>query len=762
MLENIPLELRALRQWVCADMRPDSATGLPRKWPVNPLTLELADVNDPSTWGTFGEACAVGTAIGFILTENDPYAFIDLDDPWHPKKKYSDEQRKYFEALNGRIFHASTSYAELSHSGKGVHIICRGRVEHGTKRDTVELYSSQRFVIFTGNVIRDVPIIDQQPLLDSLYSEMHAQERAEVELVDKPSSLTDDELVIRACDAANGEKVRKLCRGEWQGDYPSQSEADFALLSCLCFYGPNDEQIRRVFRSTALGQRAKAQQGDKYLNRALRKIRASEPAPVDLSGLKLPAAMVVAPPSRVAILEPGPPLPNEQHPAPKLIQPSPYTFPQGVVGEIADYLLHQAFYPVPEVALCGAIAFVAGIIGRSYNISETGLNKYICVVAVTGAGKEAAASGINKLFTAMRQFAPGIERFIGPGAFASGPGLIRVFDSQPCFMSMLGEFGKTLQAWSQSVGNPAVTQLQRALLDIYTKSGKGQLLHGSAYSDTDKNTKMVVSPALTIFGEATPETFFDSLSVQQISEGLVPRFSIVEYKGDRSQPNLNRQRDPSESLMRRLMAMAQVGLYTQNNNAVCDVLISSQADECLTAFRELADNNIRNHSEVERQLWNRAHLKALKLAGILSASTMPDAPNVPLAAAEWAVHFVKSEIAGVVDRFATNRIGSNETRYETYVREAVEAYFAMSNETKIKAYQAPKGCIGKPVIPFSYLRRRLRKIAAFSTDRRGTATAIDAALKDMCAAGILLLIPPQQCATEFQTNVQVFGVGQAW
>src|SRR5690606_12071521 len=103
-----------------------------------------------------------------------------------------------------------------------------------------------------------------------------------------------------------------------------------------------------------------ALRNDRYLNHSLAKIRAQQPPPVDLSQLTAPVASVSAP-------EPPPP------PSPP--PPSSLELPPGLVGEIAQYIYQSSIRPVPEISLAAAIALVSGIIGRSYNISGTGLNQ---------------------------------------------------------------------------------------------------------------------------------------------------------------------------------------------------------------------------------------------------------------------------------------------------------------------------------------------------------------------------------------------------
>lgn len=257
--DNIPAELRALRQWVAA--------GANNKAPINPRTGQPASATDPGTWGTFDEAIKRGPRIGFVFTTGDPYCGIDLD------QKTGDEAEA---SLHARILEAFPSYTERSASGKGYHIIVKAMLSHGCRRDSVEVYSYARYFIFTGNVVRQVPIIEAQRRVDALVDEMPAAQLG-IDLVDTASPYTDEQVQATARGASNGEKYDALCAGDWKAmGYPSQSEADHALLSIIAFYTPDNEQVRRLFRCTGLGKRDKAIKNDKYLNTSLKKIRAEK------------------------------------------------------------------------------------------------------------------------------------------------------------------------------------------------------------------------------------------------------------------------------------------------------------------------------------------------------------------------------------------------------------------------------------------------------------------------------------------------------
>ena len=62
-----------------------------------------------------------------------------------------------------------------------------------------------------------------------------------------------EKILAVAMAAKNGGKFTKLWKGDWEGDYTSQSEADLALASMLAFYiGPNEELLDEMFRQSGL------------------------------------------------------------------------------------------------------------------------------------------------------------------------------------------------------------------------------------------------------------------------------------------------------------------------------------------------------------------------------------------------------------------------------------------------------------------------------------------------------------------------------
>lgn len=783
ILQNIPQELRMLPHWVAAGTD---------KLPLNPRTGQPASVTDPSTWGTFEEAHNTGFKhIGYVLSKDDNYSIVDLDDPTTIKvngvvmPNPDLEQVARITERHKRILAAFETYAETSQSGTGVHIICQGRIPHGVRRDKVEVYSDGRYMICTGSTVKNLPITDQQTLLTALFEEISQGALATTELKQIDGHLTDDQVYQMASTAANAEKFLMLWQGNWQGrpEYPSQSEADFALLAMLGFYSEDNEQVRRIFRWSALGHREKATRNDKYLNFALSKIRAKTPPPVDFSALLARGSAIVPqiqtkPPVKQTNAQPIQTLLpatvvenhtwNEADPEGEEVslrseaKGRDLSYPPGFVGQLAEYIFSSAIRPVPEIALCASIALTAGVVGRSFNISGTGLNQYLILLAKTGSGKEGAATGIDAMVNAVRPQVPMIDEFLGPGAFASGQALIRVLDRNPCFVSVLGEFGLTLQQMCSPNANGAQVMLKKVLLDIYAKSGWQKMLASSVYSDSEKNTKKIQAPNVTIFGESNPEKFYEGLDAGIIAEGLLPRFSIFEYTGPRPDTNPNAFHPPPDALVRYFGGLAAVAMAAQQNRVCSPVQQDREAVGLLRGFDVHATAQINSSgADVTKQLWNRAHLKALKMSALIAVGCNPHQPIITKQIADWSIALVCRDIQKLLVKFESGEVGNGDVRLELDVRRAVTDYLAFS-EWDRQAYGCPAKMAALPLVPLQYLRRRLRLLVNFKNDRRGANAALKATLDAMVEGEVLTRISPLQARDQCGTTSPVYAIGQAW
>lgn len=249
--ESIPAELRDLRQWVGWRLVAVPGRTKPTKQPLNPRDGALASTSDPATWATFDEACGClgADGIGFVFTTGDDYVGVDLD---HCRDAASGEVEPWALRIVGQL----SSYSEISPSGTGIHVIVSGALPTGGRKlANIEMYSEGRYFTVTGQVLPGTPpgIAKRSAELAALHAETFGPARPSHTPAPQPLPLLSDEGVIeRASQAANGTKFRALWAGD-QSSYPSQSEADLALCAILSYWtGGDAAAIDRLFRRSGL------------------------------------------------------------------------------------------------------------------------------------------------------------------------------------------------------------------------------------------------------------------------------------------------------------------------------------------------------------------------------------------------------------------------------------------------------------------------------------------------------------------------------
>lgn len=755
-LRNCPDEMKLYRNWVVWRYE-DVNAAKPTKVPYCPHTGRLASVTDPSTWSSFEhvwELLQTGwyAGAGFVLTKADPFAFVDLDDSEGDKDVFA-KQQEIFEKL-------APSYAEFSPSGKGLHIIVKGDLPSGRRRGKIEVYSSGRYMTMTGNVYRaglvETKDVELKALADTLSQGVAAA--AFYEGTAEPTE-SDEEVCERAYRAANGQKFADLYCGRWEGYYTSQSEADFALVDIVAFYTQNKAQIARIFRASSLGQRDKAKRDD-YVRYMLNKAFDRLLPPVDVSGLtarieEAIAARNRAEASQQAIATKSKAVTGEVF-APD--EAPDYPAPPGLVGEIAKFIYAQAPRPVAEIALAGAIGFVAGIVGRAFNISSTGLNQYVLLLAPTGTGKEAIARGIDKLVAAAMKTVPTTNEFIGPGTISSSPALIKYMaKGSKSFVSIVGEFGLHMQQLGATNAPPHLIELRKLILDLYGKSGQGSMVRPSIYSDRDKNTPEFPAPAFSILGESTPEKFYEGLHEGLLAEGLLPRFTLIEYKGRR--PALNKNHAyalPSAELVEKLSSLCAIAAGLNSQNITQAVEQTEEALQITNRYDEYCDLQINSADrDVIKQVWSRCHMKALKLAAVVAVGVNPYAPTIDAKLAQWAIKIINNDAVNILRRFDAGEIGvdNEETKQMGAVIRAVKL-FVVSPWADVAKYcgEGASNLHSARIVPYSYLHRRLASVATFRKDRQGATTAIKRALKTLTERGDLAEMSRAVLSKEYGTS----------
>lgn len=252
----VPDGLKAVNNW-CAwklETQKGRLTKVPYICPG-----ERASSSDRSTWSSFDTVTAVlesapGYFAGYGLMIADGLVFIDVDHCISDDGTMDERGKAVLEGF-------PESYAEVSQSGHGLHILTKGVIPRGfnNRKAGVETYAAGRFCAYTGNAIQMKEPTEEQDGINYVFNKYSTKtgrssagpQTAYQTTVDAHSDIW----VIRHASAITGQNGRNF-QALYAGDasaYESASEADSALCVLLAFWcNRNPEQIDRIFRQSGL------------------------------------------------------------------------------------------------------------------------------------------------------------------------------------------------------------------------------------------------------------------------------------------------------------------------------------------------------------------------------------------------------------------------------------------------------------------------------------------------------------------------------
>ncbi|WP_407325585.1 phage/plasmid primase, P4 family [Lactobacillus johnsonii] len=263
--QNIPQELRNLKQWGLFELKWVEARKKNTKIPINPYDGSAGKSNDPNTWSDFDTAMRalndIERADGLAFYFANGYVGLDIDhidsnlEDWRAGDNDPNNLVNKFQDLT------DNTYMEVSQSGTGIHAIFKGKIPGKRRRKgNYEMYQTGRFFALTGNNIIPDPTIksmsddEMKTLYEFLFGKDNVvQLHSETDNI-TPVDLSVVEIIKRAEKSAKtGTRFTMFMKGGWEQFYSSHSEADMAFANDLAFWTGRDfHKMDTIFRNSSL------------------------------------------------------------------------------------------------------------------------------------------------------------------------------------------------------------------------------------------------------------------------------------------------------------------------------------------------------------------------------------------------------------------------------------------------------------------------------------------------------------------------------
>lgn len=197
-----PDELKNYDQWVAAK------TSGEEKQPILPWTASgQTNWNNPANQTDFNTAKAAvegyeNREIGFVFAADDPFVFVDFDDARDPATGHVDP-------AVADLIERAESYADVSTSGTGLHVIVRGRLPDETKKvdgaigdneASIEIYDNNRLGVMTGQHLVSTPqqCHEQQALITEVAGQYRSRSQSTPdEALEEPTHSREEVEQIR-------------------------------------------------------------------------------------------------------------------------------------------------------------------------------------------------------------------------------------------------------------------------------------------------------------------------------------------------------------------------------------------------------------------------------------------------------------------------------------------------------------------------------------------------------------------------------------
>ncbi|HQL76545.1 MAG TPA: DUF3987 domain-containing protein, partial [Phycisphaerae bacterium] len=396
---------------------------------------------------------------------------------------------------------------------------------------------------------------------------------------------------------------------------PNRAYSAFSVYTLLN-HGGNFEQAARSLRLSGYG-------GD---------CSTDIHAGVDISGI-----LAMAGGSRADIADSGEGPPDIADPGP--IPDGLFHVP-GFVAQVMDFTLANAPYPNVGLAFCGAMALQSYLAGRKVcDSGDLRPNIYMLALASSGTGKD-----FPRKVNARVLFEIGHVAALGD-KFASGEGIQDALTRSPAMLFQNDEMDGVLRQINLDRENKRES-IPNILLTLYTSANDVYPIRVKA---GQKEATHVDQPHLTLFGTATPQYFYESLSQRMLTNGFFARLIIVDI-GKRSAgqtPGSARHLPDPIIHAARWWAEFQPGTNRRNLLEVHpepkvvpylpDAALAIEALRRQTE-REYDDAHGRN-DEVAKIAWSRTTENASKLALLYACSENHENPAIGLPAVRWATAF---------------------------------------------------------------------------------------------------------------------------
>lgn len=453
--------------------------------------------------------------------------------------------------------------------------------------------------------------------------------------------------------------------------------------------------------------------------------------------------------------------------------------PPGFAGRIARYFFLAAPRPLPEAAIAATLGYLAGVCGGSHTISKprTGLNLYVILLALSGMGKEPLHRVTYLLRRVCQQNANLVrgQQYVFPNRSASAPALSRRLAKNPSMVQVVGELGRLLTEMANAQTSSPMFGLMTLWTELYEKSGPDSTVAGTDYSDEAKNIDAILGACYSVLGESTGETFYGAITATTLENGFLSRWTAVECeRTEMPERNADPTEEPDPELLDVLACMLYHCIQQRRSPLHLQFNAHDDAEVNLDDFRASCDAAISQAGtdQGRRAVWNRAHVKAWRIAGLLACADYymhlcgwfrsgcqgePPRALITEPHVEWACMLTTLNAKAILSRLETGKVGTSDDTRQLRLLHIMHEYLSTPLPP---SYGVPQEMQRDGIVPRKYLQRRTSGVAAFCGHTLGAKRALDDAIHTCLDNGYMVEMPKEKAGEMYTYQGKCYRIVQ--
>jgi hypothetical protein len=294
-----------------------------------------------------------------------------------------------------------------------------------------------------------------------------------------------------------------------------------------------------------------------------------------------------------------------------------------VMRQALDWMVENEIKPQPAMSLGALIALFGTTLGHQVRDDyDTRTNVMVVCLSKSSSGKDKPRKLVKRLLQES-----GLADLIGPERFASHAAIISLLSAGAVRLAMLDELGRMMATMGEA-RTAHLHEIPTTLMQCYTSSDT--LWVANAYGDSQRN-KTIDQPHLCILGTSVPESFFSSLTTEQLHNGLLGRMMIIEGDGDavRQKPRNTAPPQLVLEMMRWHRQLSDGGNLSSVHACPREVAKTTEASDRHEQHCQDVDARGKRDGKHAEAIWGRTPELSAKLA-LIHACCSVEAGEVPV------------------------------------------------------------------------------------------------------------------------------------